>query len=87
MEQVKRKIAGKTYYLAQTGLVSLETRTTWQVGRCYPTEVAEEICDGAHVQKIPVHLDGARVFNAAASLGKPVAEITEEIRFRDVLLV
>src|SRR5437879_3399326 len=47
-EQVKKKIAGKTYYLAQTGLVSLENTHNMAGGTVYPTEVAEEICDGVH---------------------------------------
>jgi threonine aldolase len=77
-EQVKKKIAGPTYYLAQTGLVSLENTHNMAGGTVYPTEVAEEICDKAHERGIPVHLDGARVFNAATWLGKPVAEITRK---------
>ncbi len=77
-DQIKKKIAGKTYYLAQTGLVSLENTHNMAGGTVYPTEVAEEICDGAHAQGIPVHLDGARVFNAATALGKPVAEVTKK---------
>jgi threonine aldolase len=77
-EQVKKKIAGKTYYLAQTGLVSLENTHNMAGGTVYPTEVAEEICDCVHEQGIPVHLDGARVFNAATALGKSVAEITKK---------
>jgi threonine aldolase len=77
-EQIKKKIAGKTYYLAQTGLISLENSHNMAGGTVYPTEVAEEICDGAHEQGIAVHLDGARVFNAAVALGKPVADITRK---------
>lgn len=77
-DQVKKKIAGKTYYLAQTGLVSLENTHNMAGGTVYPTEVAEEICDRVHEQGIPVHLDGARIFNAATALGKPVAEITKK---------
>ena len=77
-EQVKKKIAGPTYYLAQTGLISLENTHNMAGGTVYPTEVAEEICDNAHERGIPVHLDGARVFNAATALGKPVAEITKK---------
>jgi len=77
-EQVKKKIAGPTYYLAQTGLLSLENTHNMAGGTVYPTEVAEEICDRAHERGIPVHLDGARVFNAATALGKPVAEITKK---------
>jgi threonine aldolase len=77
-KQVKKKIAGKTYYLAQTGLVSLENTHNMAGGTVYPTEVAEEICDRVHEQGIAVHLDGARVFNAATALGKPVADITKK---------
>src|SRR5207249_3696941 len=32
----------------------------------------------AHEAELPVHLDGARIFNAATALGKPVAEITRK---------
>lgn len=77
-DQVKKKISGKTYYLAQTGLVSLENTHNMAGGTVYPTEVAEEICDGVHQQGLSVHLDGARIFNAATALGKPVAEITKK---------
>ncbi|HMC57912.1 MAG TPA: beta-eliminating lyase-related protein, partial [Candidatus Solibacter sp.] len=33
------------------------------------------ICDGAHQRGLRVHMDGARIFNAAAALGVPVREI------------
>ncbi len=76
-DQIKKKIAGKTYYLAQTGLISLENTHNMAGGTVYPMEVAEEICDEAHAIGLPVHLDGARIFNAATALGKSVAEITK----------
>jgi threonine aldolase len=47
-------------------------------GTVYPQAVADEICDRAHELGLPVHLDGARVFNAAAALGRPVAEVTRK---------
>src|SRR5581483_8142227 len=67
---VRRRIAGKIYYLAQTGLVSLENTHNMAGGTVYPPEIADEICDGAHDAGLPVHLDGARVFNAAVALGR-----------------
>ena len=75
-DQIKKKVAAKTYYLAQTGLISLENTHNMGGGTVYPTEVAEEICEEAHALGLPVHLDGARVFNAATGLGKSVADIT-----------
>jgi threonine aldolase len=76
--EVKKRIAPKIYYRAPTGLVSLENTHNMAGGTVYPPEVAEEICDGAHDAGLPVHLDGARIFNASVALGKPVAEITRK---------
>ncbi|MFB3815724.1 MAG: low specificity L-threonine aldolase [Terriglobales bacterium] len=76
--QVKRKVSAKTYYIAQTGLIELENTNNMWGGSVYPQDVADEICDGAHELGLPVHLDGARIFNAATALGKPVAEITRK---------
>src|SRR6185436_8541705 len=35
----------------------------------------QEICDGVHDRGLKIHLDGARIFNAASALGMPVREI------------
>jgi threonine aldolase len=77
-ELIKRKISPSTYYYAQTGLVELENTGNMAGGTVYPQAVADEICDKAHDAGLPVHLDGARVFNAAAALGRPVAEVTRK---------
>jgi threonine aldolase len=45
-------------------------------GTVTPVATAREICDGAHAMGLPVHLDGARVFNAAAALRIGVRELT-----------
>jgi threonine aldolase len=76
--EVKRRIAPKIYYRAPTGLVSLESTHNMAGGTVYPPAIAEEVCDGAHDAGLPVHLDGARIFNAAVALGKSVAEITRK---------
>jgi threonine aldolase len=75
---IKKKIAPGIYYRAQTGLVSLENSHNMAGGTVYPQALADEVCDGAHAAGIPVHLDGARIFNASVALGKPVAEITKK---------
>ena len=76
--EVKKRIAPRIYYRAQTGLVSLENTNNMAGGSVYPLEIANEICDGAHDAGLPVHLDGARIFNASVALNKPVAEITRK---------
>ena len=74
--QLKQVIAPKIYYRAPTGLIVLENTHNMAGGTVCPAEVAEEICAGAHEAGLRVHLDGARIFNAATALGKPVVEIT-----------
>jgi threonine aldolase len=73
-EQVKSKIRTKSYHGARTGLVSVENTHNMAGGTITPPEVFDEICDNAHAAGLPVHLDGARVFNAAIALGMPVAQ-------------
>jgi threonine aldolase len=47
-------------------------------GTVYPPQVSDEICDRAHDAGLRVHLDGARIFNAATYLGRGPAEITKK---------
>jgi threonine aldolase len=67
------------YYRAQTALIEIENTHNMHGGTVYPTAVVEDICDHAHAAGLPVHMDGARIFNAATALGKPVAEITKKL--------
>jgi threonine aldolase len=71
-------IRAKVYYRPQTSLICLENTVNMAGGTVYRTSVVEEICDRAHEQGIHVHLDGARVFNAATYLGEQVAEMTRK---------
>ncbi len=63
------------YYVARTGLVALENSHNLAGGSLMTRERTEELCDGAHALGLPVHLDGARIFNAAAALGETVAAL------------
>jgi threonine aldolase len=75
-ESVRRAIAPKIYYRAPTGMIALENTHNMAGGTVTPVEVFEEIWAGAREAKLPVHLDGARVFNAATALGVDVAILT-----------
>jgi threonine aldolase len=74
--EISKQIAPKIYYRAQTGLISLENTHNMAGGTVYPQAVVERICHQAHDAGLPVHLDGARIFNASTALGRPVREIT-----------
>ena len=74
--QIKNAIGAKIYYRAQTGLISLENTHNMAGGTVTPLSVLQEIWAGAKEAGLPVHLDGARVFNAAVASGVGVAELT-----------
>jgi threonine aldolase len=71
-------IRAKVYYRPQTSLICLENTVNMAGGTVYRTGVVEEVCDRAHEQGIHVHLDGARVFNAATYLNEQVAAMTKK---------
>jgi threonine aldolase len=67
------------YYACPTGLICLENTHNFGGGSVMSAERTSEICDNAHALGIPVHLDGARIFNAAAALGESVAELSKSV--------
>ena len=59
---------------APTALVEIENTHNMAGGTVTPLSVMREICSEAHAAGLKVHLDGARIFNAAEYLGCSVAE-------------
>ena len=60
---------------SDTGAICLENTHNMAGGRVYPQAVIDDICDNAHELGVPVHIDGARIFNASAASGEPVSRI------------
>jgi len=59
--------------------VSLENTHNMAGGTVTPVETIDEICHEAHKRGLKVHLDGARVFNAACALGVAVKKIARNV--------
>jgi threonine aldolase len=74
-EAVEGAIRPPIYYLTQTGLIALENTHNMAGGTIFPQEDAEAICTLARSRRIPVHLDGARLFNAAVALRRDAADL------------
>ena len=70
---------GLAAHYAPTGLIEIENTHNMAGGTVYPLRTVREIADGAHQCGIPVHMDGARVFNAAAALGVSVREVAAPV--------
>ncbi|MFO7809836.1 MAG: low-specificity L-threonine aldolase [Candidatus Delongbacteria bacterium] len=72
-EQVKKRIKPDDFHFAKTKLLCLENTYG---GRVLPLDYIKEASQFAKKHKLKLHLDGARVFNAAVKLGIDVKEIT-----------
>jgi len=75
-EQIQPAIRPKIYYDSQTALICLENSSNMAGGTVYETARVNEICDAAHALGLKVHMDGARIFNAAVALNDSVANMT-----------
>lgn len=64
---------------AATGLIAIENTHNMAGGTVYPVHVIEEIAQEAHAVSLPVHMDGARVFNAACALNRSVREVAAPV--------
>ena len=59
-----------------TRLIALENTHNRCGGTYQSVEYTRQVAEFAHGRGLKVHLDGARVFNAAAALGVPVRDLT-----------
>ncbi len=68
--------ANAAYYVAPTGLIALENSHNLAGGSVLTRDRTEDVCEHAHGLNLPVHLDGARIFNAATALNESVANLS-----------
>jgi threonine aldolase len=76
-EQLERAIQPSAGYRTPTSLIALENTHNLAGGRVVPLERMRELVAVAGRHKLPVHLDGARIHNAAAALGVSAATLAE----------
>src|SRR5262245_41216498 len=74
-DRIKAQIRPLGPHWAPTGLIEVENTHNMAGGAVYPLDALDEIYAGAHALGLAVHMDGARIFNAAVSLGVPVSKI------------
>ncbi len=76
---VEAAIRPDDVHYPRTGLLCLENTHNGAGGTVTPVEGVRQLAEVAHRQGIPVHLDGARLFNAAVALGVPAAQIAAPV--------
>jgi threonine aldolase len=75
-QHIEPVITARGAFRAATGLLEIENTANLAGGTVTPLPVLEEIWVGAKERKLPTHLDGARIFNAAVVLGVDVKTMT-----------
>jgi threonine aldolase len=73
-ELVRAHAASRGIHTAEPQVVSITQST--ELGTLYTTEEVRAVADAAHGLGMRVHMDGARIANAAAALSTPLREFT-----------
>lgn len=77
-ELIARQLRGMgDQHRAQPRVVSITQST--EMGTCYSIDELAAVCEKAHSEGLSVHLDGARICNAAAFLGVGLAALTSDL--------
>ena len=66
-------------HMPRTALVCLENTQNMCGGATLTQDDMRSVADVAHANGIPVHVDGARIFNAAVALEAPVSELVKDV--------
>src|SRR6266511_211204 len=77
--QVRDNVRPSNIHIPPTGLVCVENTHNRHGGTCCTPEEISAIADIAHGASVPVHLDGARLFNAAVALKRPAREFARDV--------
>jgi threonine aldolase len=79
LEQVRQAIREDDPHEPVTRLICLENTQNRCGGVVLSPAYTRQVADFAHARGLSVHLDGARLFNAAAALGVPAVELTAPV--------
>jgi threonine aldolase len=74
-DDLRRKIRGDDDHFPRTGLICIENTHNLAGGTVLNEDDLGAVRDLADRHGLPVHMDGARIFNAATALGVPVARL------------
>jgi|TARA_B100000315_G_scaffold219514_1_gene221497 threonine aldolase len=78
-DHIKDAVKPRDYHKPTTRLLAIENTHNASSGRALNAEQMKAMADAGHEKSLSVHLDGARIFNAAVALDVPVADLTEHV--------
>ena len=76
LEDIASAIRSDDQHFAVTKVIALENTHNRMGGAVLGPEYIKQVADLAHKHGLKLHIDGARIFNAAAALNVPVNELT-----------
>ncbi|KAL6738689.1 hypothetical protein Aduo_012211 [Ancylostoma duodenale] len=77
LEDIEEAIRVNDNHMPHTRLICLENTHNYSGGRVLPLEYLKAVRDLAIRHNLKVHIDGARIFNAAVALGVKVSDIAQ----------
>jgi threonine aldolase len=78
-DQVREALRPANIHVPPTGLICIENTHNRHGGTCCTPEEISAIAAVAHEASVPVHLDGARLFNAAIALKRPARDFVRDV--------
>ncbi len=78
-EELAPRIKAPTFHTPGTGAVWVENTHNMAGGRIFPQEDLVAIGELCHERGVPLHMDGARLFNAVVASGRSAAEIAAPV--------
>src|SRR5690606_10389262 len=74
-QDVEDAIKPRAYYCPRTSLVVVENTHNRAGGKVFPHDAVLDIAEVARRHELALHLDGARLWNAAAATGRTAKEL------------
>jgi len=78
-DQVRESLRPANIHIPPTSLVCIENTHNRHGGTCCTPEEIAAVAAVAHGAGVPVHLDGARLFNAAVALRRDARDFTRDV--------
>ncbi len=78
-DDIEQAIRGKYIHYPESTLLCLENTHNRCGGAVLSADYTDEVCNLAHAHDLKVHLDGARIFNAAVALGVPARVLVKNV--------
>lgn len=79
LTELRKKIRGLDIHEPITSLVMIENTHNYCGGKVLPLDWIENLAQLARDHNLKIHMDGARVFNAATYLNVPVSRVVRDV--------